>query len=238
MKNTAYTEEDLQLLCSREGLKYLLKADKPSPAKVLKRLKYERELLYLQAELIRLQNWVIEKGERILIAFEGNEFAGKGGAIAAFVEHLNPRSIRQIALPKPSEIEDGQWYFQRYLKLLPNPGEMVFMDRSWYNRAILEPVNGFCTPSQHENFMLEVNEVEKMLWRDGIRIIKIFLAITKKEQARRIESVRNNPLKRWQLSPVDENAQAYWDQYQVYKEKAFAHTHSEFAPWKEIQWRV
>jgi polyphosphate kinase 2 len=229
-----YSQTDLNRLSSKQGLSTLLSEDPPNIAGSLARLKYEESLQKLQVQLIHLQNWVLENDERILILFEGGEFAGKGSTIKAFMEHLNPRSNRLVALPKPSLLEEGQWYFQRYIIQLPKPGEIVLFDRSWYNRAVVEPVNGFCTKKQYQQFMNEVNYFEKMLYNDGIIIIKIYLEISKEEQAKRIEMVRENPLRRWELTPVDENAQALWNKYQSYTQKMFAKTHSRNLPWKLI----
>jgi polyphosphate kinase 2 (PPK2 family) len=171
------TKSDLQKLSSTRGLIYLLKNGSPDVQSAINRLRYNTELRSLQVDLIKLQNRIVDKGERLLVIFEGGEFAGKGSAIKAFVDFLNPRSARTVALPKPTKAEEGQWYFQRYVMQLPKPGEMVFFDRSWYNRAVVEPVNGFCTNNEYQRFMSEVNHFENMLSNDGISIIKIFLQI-------------------------------------------------------------
>ena len=191
MKN--YTKDELQLLSGTRGLRYLLDSDPPNLEKALRKLKFKRNLNDLQVDLIQLQNWVVENQKRLLLIFEGTEFAGKGGMIRSIVEHLNPRSVRVGALPKPSEREAGQWYFQRYVNQLPERGEIVLFDRSWYNRAIVEPINGFCSRKQYNRFMSEVNHFENMLHNDGIRLFKIFISITKKTQARRIPMIRENP---------------------------------------------
>ena len=151
-----------------------------------------------------MQRWVQKRGKRIAILFEGRDAAGKGGAIRRFIEHLNPRAMRVVALPKPNEVERGQWYFQRYARQLPNAGEIVFMDRSWYNRAVVEPVNDFCTKEQHIRFMQQVPEYEHMLHEDGVTIIKFWFSISKSEQLSRFKSRRVNPLKQWKVSPVDD----------------------------------
>ena len=170
-------------------------------------------------------------GRRVAIIFEGRDAAGKGGAIRRFTEHLNPRSMRVVALPKPTEMEKGQWYFQRYVKPLPNPGEIAFFDRSWYNRAVVEPVMNFCTKQQHQTFMQQVPEFEHMLYEDNIEIIKFWFSISKDEQARRFKGRVNNPLKQWKISPVDDKAQENWDLYTMYKEEMFSKTHTSYSPW-------
>lgn len=194
-------------------------------------LKYEDELEQLQVELVKLQRWVQATKQRVAIIFEGRDAAGKGGTIRRFIEHLNPRAMRVVALPKPTEEEVGQWYFQRYVRQLPNRGEIVFFDRSWYNRAVVEPVMGFCTDEQYERFMQQVTEFEHMLYEDGVIIIKFWFSISKDEQQNRFASREINPLKQWKLSPIDQEAQGMWDRYTIFKEKMFSRTHSTFSPW-------
>ncbi len=194
-------------------------------------LSYESELEKLQIEMVKLQRWVQERQRRIAVVFEGRDAAGKGGTIRRFTEHLNPRAMRVVALPKPSEEEMGQWYFQRYMKQLPNQGEIVFFDRSWYNRAVVEPVNGFCTREQYERFMRQVPEFEHMLYEDGIVVIKFWFSISKTEQLKRFKSRDKNPLKQWKLSPIDAKAQELWAPYTKYKELMFSKTHTTFSPW-------
>lgn len=189
------------------------------------------EYLNLQTELIRMQNDIQKKGKRLLIIFEGRDSAGKGGAIMRFIRFLNPRAYRVVALPKPSDIEKGQWYFQRYFKELPNPGEIVFFDRSWYNRAVVEPVMGFCSEEQYKTFMHQVVNLEQMLIEDGIHIIKFWFSIETEEQKKRLEDRRVNPLQQWKLSTVDMKAQQKWDLYTAYKEKMFAQTGTPISPW-------
>lgn len=198
---------------------------------VIKGFNYETELLKLQAELVELQQWVAKNKKRICIIFEGRDAAGKGGAIRRFTEHLNPRSMRVVALTKPTESEMGQWYFRRYIKELPEPGELVFFDRSWYNRAVVEPVMGFCNDDQYEKYMLQVPKFEHMLYEDGVVIIKFWFSISKDEQLRRFNSRLANPLKQWKFSPVDKEGQKRWDLYTKYKDKMFEKTHSSFSPW-------
>lgn len=225
------THDDLMLINSNRGLIELLRSRNVKLKEVTSTLKYENELVYLQIELVKLQRWVQDNGKRLAIIFEGRDAAGKGGAIRRFTEHLNPRSLRVVALPKPSEEERGQWYFQRYSKHLPNEGEIVFFDRSWYNRAVVEPVNSFCSESEYFRFMQQVPEWEHMLYEDGVTIIKFWFSISKDEQARRFQTRRHNPLKQWKLSPIDENAQELWNNYTHYKEEMLSKTHTSFSPW-------
>ena len=182
---------------------------------------YESEKHLLQRELLKVQSWVKESGQQIVCLFEGRDAAGKGGTIKRFMEHLNPRSSRLVALNKPTDVEKGQWYFQRYIKELPNPGEIVFFDRRWYNRAVVEPVMGFCTEKEYKEFMVQVPEFEHMLYEDGVIIIKFWLSISKEEQLKRFESRKGNPLKRWKFSPVDKKGQELWDKYSFYKDEMY-----------------
>ncbi len=199
--------------------------------KILYNLEYEDKLYKLQSELVNLQEWVSKNKKRVCIIFEGRDAAGKGGAIRRMTQHLNPRSRRVVALAKPTEIEQGQWYFRRYIKEMPNPGELVFFDRSWYNRAVVEPVMGFCTQEQYKKFMIQVPEFEQMLHEDGIILIKFWFSVTKDEQLRRFKSRIESPLKKWKFSSVDEEGQNKWDLYTQYKDQMFAHTHTTSSPW-------
>ncbi|KOF04352.1 polyphosphate kinase 2 [Roseivirga ehrenbergii] len=227
-----FTDKELKLLNSNKAIKLLLKdKNNINPEKVLRYVKYEKRLEEFQVELIKLQQWAINEGKRICLLFEGRDSAGKGGAIRRVTHHLNPRNYRVVALPKPTEEERGQWYFQRYISRLPNPGEIVFFDRSWYNRAVVEPVNGFCTNEEYERFMREVNNFETMLTNDGIILLKFYFSITKKEQAARFKAILENPLKRWKMSPVDEMAQELWDSYTEYRVRMFAETNTKNNPW-------
>lgn len=230
-----YTKEERKLLSSSKGIEYLLSADEPDFDEVLKQLWYEKELKQLQTELIKLQAWVVKNNQRVLVLVEGRDFAGKGDAIRSFTEHLNPRSMRSVALRKPSERESRQWYFKRYIQEIPEGGHIVFFDRSWYNRAQVEPVMGFCTQEEYKRFMDEVNDFERMLTNDGIRLIKFYFSISKKEQARRIKMLKENPLRRWELSPVDLRAQELWDEYTKYKERMFKKTSKKHNPWTVIE---
>jgi polyphosphate kinase 2 len=232
MSQPQFSEEEIKLLNSNKAVKLMLKQKGTiNPVKVLRYVEYEKNLELLQVELIKLQNWVINNKQRVCILFEGRDAAGKGGAIRRLTHHMNPRFYRVVALPKPTEQERGQWYFQRYINKLPNPGEIVFFDRSWYNRAVVEPVNGFCTAEEYERFMNEVNYFESMITNDGMILIKFYFSITKNEQQRRFDEIKRNPLKRWKMSPVDERAQELWDEYTDYKQRMFKHTHSDANPW-------
>jgi polyphosphate kinase 2 len=225
------SHEDLLRVNTNRGLKELLRSRNIKLKDVLDTLRYADELVQLQIELVKLQRWVLDKGKRLAIIFEGRDAAGKGGTIRRFTEHLNPRLMRVVALPKPTDEERGQWYFQRYIKQLPNKGEIVFFDRSWYNRAVVEPVNNFCTDNEYEMFMQQVTEYENMLYEDGIIIIKFWFSISKEEQAFRFKGRKINPLKQWKLSPIDDRAQELWDAYTDHKETMFSKTHTSFAPW-------
>ena len=225
------TEDDLRRINTRKGLIQLLENKAVDIEEVRKTLLYEQELRQLQVELVKLQRWVQSNGERIAILVEGRDAAGKGGTIRRFTEHLNPRAMRVVALPKPSDEERGQWYFQRYIRQLPNKGEIVFFDRIWYNRAVVEPVMEFCSKKEHQRFLQQVPEFEHMLYEDGVTIIKFWFSISKEEQAKRFEARRQNPLKQWKLSLVDEKAQELWDSYTRYKEEMFSKTHTTYSPW-------
>ena len=227
-------EELLELKSSRDFFGLLQKKDFRLK-KFKQALEYEEDLRLLQGELVKLQRWAQEEKRRVAIIFEGRDAAGKGGTIRRFVEHMNPRAMRIVALPKPSEAEVGQWYFQRYAKQLPNEGEIVFFDRSWYNRAVVEPVNKFCTDKQYKQFMRQVPEFEHMLYEDGIDLIKFWFSISKEEQLNRFASRKTNPLKVWKLSPIDERAQELWDDYTKYKKMMFSKTHTTFSPWIIVQ---
>jgi polyphosphate kinase 2 len=203
--------------------------------KILGYLKYLRELRLLQVELVKFQRDIVKHDRRVMILFEGRDAAGKGGAIKRFTAHLNPRAMQVVALPKPTELEKGQWYFQRYVRYLPNPGEISFFDRSWYNRAVVEPVNGFCSEAQYQAFMEQVPMFEEMLLDDGIEMHKLWFSITREEQVKRFQGRKRNPLKTWKLSPVDEMATQLWDSYTRYKEAMFQKTHSTDRPWIILQ---
>ena len=230
-KNLKLTPEELAAVNTKKGLIHLLMSKNINVDKALVKLRYEQQLELLQMELVKLQRTVQLSGRRVAIIFEGRDAAGKGGRIRRFIEHLNPRSARVVALPKPTETQQGQWYFQRYTEELPNPGEIVFFDRSWYNRAVVEPVMGFCTDAQYKTFMQQVPEYEHMLYEDGIELIKLWFSISKEIQAERFDSRRKDPLKQWKISPVDEHAQDRWDLYTQYKDSMFSKTHTSYSPW-------
>ena len=194
-------------------------------------LEYERELTKLQIELLKLQNHVKEKGLKILMIFEGRDAAGKGGTIKRITEHLNPRGARVVALEKPSDIERTQWYFQRYTQYLPSAGEIVLFDRSWYNRAGVEPVMGFCTTEEHHEFLREVPEFEKMLVKSGIILMKFYFSVSKKEQLKRFQKREVDPLKQYKLSPVDKESQNLWDKYTIAKFSMLMASNTDVAPW-------
>ena len=222
---------NITTLDTRKKLQDHLKSAGVNLKSLKNQIKYENELEFLQIELLKLQQWISKHNKRVVIIFEGRDAAGKGGTIRRFTEHLNPRSMRVVALAKPSETEKGQWYFMRYVKELPNPGEIVFFDRSWYNRAVVEPVMGFCKKPDYNKFIRQVPEFEHMLFEDGVTIIKFWFSISKSEQLKRFNGRRTNPLKQWKLSPVDEKSQMVWGTYSLYKEKMFSATHTSFCPW-------
>jgi len=226
-----YTAEHLLQAKTREDLIAIALKNGIPIEKTLKKLRYEAELYQLQTEFVNLQKWIAKHQMRVAILFEGRDAAGKGGSIKRFKEHLNPRSSRVVALTKPTKVEKGQWYFRRYIQVLPNPSEIVFFDRSWYNRAVVEPVMGFCTKEEYEKFIVQVPEFEHLLYEDNLKIIKFWFSISKEEQKKRFDSRLKNPLKRWKFSPVDMEGQKRWDKYTYYKEQMFSKTHTNFSPW-------
>ncbi len=236
MVKREFDEKEIKYLNSNKAIKAMLEGNgKVQPEKVLRYVNYEKRLENYQVELIKLQNWVIENNKRVCILFEGRDSAGKGGAIRRITHHLNPRHYRVMALPKPTSQERGQWYFQRYVNRLPSPGDIVFFDRSWYNRAVVEPVNGFCTDEEYQRFMQDINNFEEMITGGGMILIKLYFSITKEEQKRRFNDIKSDPLKRWKMSPVDERAQELWDVYTQYKEEMFRVTNTEKNPWIVIK---
>ncbi len=196
---------------------------------------YEKELRFLQVELLKWQNHVKANGEQYLILFEGRDAAGKGGTIKRITEHLNSRGARVVALEKPSDVERTQWYFQRYVAHLPAAGEIVLFDRSWYNRAMVEPVMGFCTDEQNKRFLKDVPMFEHMLVKNGIKIFKFYFSVSKAVQLERFESRKEDPLKQFKISPVDMQAQLLWDQYTVKKFQMLSETNRTVAPWTIIR---
>lgn len=231
MSSKKLSERDVELLNSKIGLHTLLKNKRVNLSKSLAEAKYLVGLKKYQEELIKLQNWVIKNDKKVVVIFEGRDAAGKGGAIRRMTEYINPRNFRIIALNIPTDDERKQWFFQRYINQLPKPGEIVFFDRSWYNRAVVEPVNEFCTEKEYKVFMSQVNDFEKMLIQSDTYLIKFYFSITKKEQEKRFDDIKSNPLKRWKMTAVDEKAQALWDEYSKYKSKMFETTDTKLAPW-------
>ncbi|MGR3514243.1 MAG: polyphosphate kinase 2 [Paracoccaceae bacterium] len=204
-------------------------------AEKLDRKSYEAEKADLQAELLKVQLWAQEEGHKFVMLFEGRDAAGKGGTIKRFTEHLNPRAARVVALNKPTDEERGQWYFQRYINHLPTSGEMVFYDRSWYNRAGVERVMGFCEPFEYLEFMRQTPDLERMLCRSGIRLYKYWFSVTQAEQRSRFKSRETDPLKRWKLSPIDKASLDKWDDYTEAKEAMLFYTDTADAPWTIIK---
>lgn len=202
---------------------------------LMSRRNYERQKYHLQVELLKLQSWVKKTGQKLVILFEGRDAAGKGGAIKRFMEHLNPRGARVVALEKPTEKERGQWYFQRYIEHLPTAGEIVLFDRSWYNRAGVEHVMDFCTEPEYQEFMRQAPEFERNLVRSGTHLIKFWFSVSRKEQRRRFKERESHPLKQWKLSPIDVASLDKWDEYTKAKEAMFFYTDTADAPWTVVK---
>ena len=194
-------------------------------------LENDPEYINLQIEMVEMQKWAVEQKKKILIVFEGRDSAGKGGAIMRFIRFINPRFYRVVALGKPTDIEREEWYFKRYIEHLPKPGELVFFDRSWYNRAVVEPVMDFCSPEQYRNFMKQVVQLEEMLINDEYTIVKLWFSIDKNEQKKRLAERETNPLMNWKLSTVDAEAQLKWEKYTEFKLKMFEATGTKISPW-------
>ncbi len=229
-----FVPKEVRIHALKQKSKAIISSQYPY-SKKMKRAEYEKEKRLLQVELQKLQRWVQDEGECIVLLFEGRDAAGKGGTIKRFMEHLNPRTARVVALSKPTEAEQGQWYFQRYVSQLPTRGEMVFFDRSWYNRAVVEPVMGFCTQSQHHAFLRQVSMLENMLIDDGIRLMKFWFSVSREEQFRRFKSRETDSLKQWKLSPVDTKGLSMWDEYTEAKKSMFMATDTMFSPWIVIK---
>ena len=233
------SESDLAKVNTREELLDLLKQKNHPLAEEMHAYQtYRNELKGLQIELLKFQEWVVKNNKRIAILYEGRDAAGKGGAIRRFRMHLNPIHLRVVALNKPTDLEKGQWYFRRYIKELPNAREIVLFDRSWYNRAVVEPVMGFANDAQYNRFMTQVTEFENMLHEEDTTVIKFWFSISKKEQRERFNERILNDLKRWKFSPVDRKGQALWDEYTYYKEQMFSRTHTTFCPWVIVRANV
>jgi polyphosphate kinase 2 len=213
-----------------------LRASEDFPYKEkLRKQEYKALKGELQIELVKMQYWVKETGQRLVILFEGRDAAGKGGTIKRFTDHLNPRGARIVALAKPTDGERSQWYFQRYIQHLPSAGEIVFFDRSWYNRAMVERVMGFCTEAEYREFMNQAPELERMLVRDGMTLFKLYFSVGRDEQLRRFEARETDPLKQWKLSPIDRVSVGKWDEYTEAQAAMFAHTDTADAPWTVVK---
>jgi len=236
LKENIHVDRRVKDKKAKEKEEKRLKKGKKVPVWVKKEvLAYEEELRTLQIELLKLQNHIKDKGLKLLMLFEGRDAAGKGGTIKRITEHLNPRGARVVALDKPSDIEKSQWYFQRYTQHLPSSGEIVLFDRSWYNRGGVEPVMGFCTQEEHKEFLHEVPEYERMQVNSETILLKFYFSVSKKEQARRFEKRKTDPLKQYKLSPVDEKSQQMWDKYTIAKYSMLLASHTDHAPWTIIR---
>ena len=229
------TNEPLHAKSAKETFLENFKSGSYPYKRKMSRKTYEKQKAELQVELLKLQAYVRESGERILCLFEGRDAAGKGGTIKRFMEHLNPRGAHVVALEKPTIEENGQWYFQRYVKHLPTRGEIIMFDRSWYNRAGVERVMNFCTPTEYMEFMRQAPDMERMLVNDGIRLFKFWFSVSQKEQRRRFESRRVDPLKQWKLSPIDMQSLNKWEDYTEAKKAMFFYTDTAHAPWTVVK---
>lgn len=228
--------EDLDNISkSQEVLDLLIQKGIIKEKKFLEQLKYEKELDELQSEMLHLQEFIIRNQKRLLIIYEGRDAAGKGGTISRTIAKINPKKYKVIALPKPTEINLKEWYFQRYIDHLPIQEEIAFFDRSWYNRAVVEPVFGFCTEEQYQSFMNQVNRLEELLIDDGIILIKFFLNISKEEQKDRLDERKEDPLKQWKVGGLDEQAQEKWEVYTSYIDKMLNETSTVKSPWIEVK---
>ena len=224
-----------QILNSPESISKLFKEGHYPYKDSIPSTTYQKEKNKLQIELLKVQNWVKMTGQKIVVIFEGRDAAGKGGSIKRFMEHLNPRAAKVVALEKPTDHEKGQWYFQRYIEHLPTRGEILFLDRSWYNRAGVERVMGFCNQNEYLEFMRQCPEVEQMLVNSNIILFKYYFSVTKKEQKRRFKSRETDPLKQWKMSPVDKAAVSMWGEYTRAKEAMFFYTDTAACPWTIIK---
>jgi len=235
-EGSEFTAEKIsQIRKDPKAIGELFKEGKYPYSDKIPRSQYEREKALLQIELLKVQNWVKMTGQKICIIMEGRDAAGKGGTIKRFMEHLNPRAAKVVALEKPTDHERGQWYFQRYVVHLPTTGEILFLDRSWYNRAGVERVMGFCDSAEYLEFMRQCPEFERMLVNSGIKLFKYYFSVTKKEQKRRFASRNQDPLKQWKLSPVDKASVGLWNEYTRAKEAMFFYTDTASCPWTIIK---
>lgn len=229
-------EDDIKLLNSKIGLKHLFAHEEVNVQEALQQTRYELRLRDIQAELVKLQSWVIEEGKKLVVLFHGSDPSEKSGIIRTILGHNNPRHYRiEVHVPSRENESTGEWYFQKYAQQLPYPGEMVFFDRSWYNRAIIEPVLGLCTEKEYERFMKNVNDFEKLIVDSGIILVKFYFTISKKEQERRLKATKADPLTKWKIEKYDEDAHVRWSEYLDYKDKMFAKTNTALAPWWEIK---
>jgi len=231
---TSIPDELVATVKGAKSKKHIISANYPYP-KQMKKSEYLEEIELLQIELVKMQAWVKEVGERIVLLFEGRDAAGKGGTIQRFTENLNPRGAKVVALAKPSDTERGQWYFQRYIEKLPTKGEIVFFDRSWYNRAGVEHVMGFCTPHEYLEFMRQAPEFERMMVRSGILVYKFWFSVSRAEQLRRFLGRAQDPLKQWKLSPMDVESLGRWESYTKAKEAMLFYTDTADAPWTIVR---
>lgn len=235
MSKLALTEEDLQILNSKIGLKHLLAHKKVDVQQALEAAKAEIQLREIQAELVRLQLWLIEQGKKLILLFHGGVSIEKSGIIRKILSHNNPRHYRiEVNLPHVTQLETGEWYFKKFVAKLPQPGEMVFWDRSWYNRALIEPIHGLCTEEEYELFMKQVNGFEQMLVDSGYHLVKFYFSVSKKEQQKRMAEIQKDPLAKWKLLPLDFESYDLWDQFESYKKAMFEQTDTLHAPWVEI----
>ena len=231
---TSIPKDIIERVESAKGKRDIIGLNFPYP-KAMKGSEYDEEVKLLQIELVKMQAWLKESGERVVLVFEGRDAAGKGGTILRFMENLNPRGARVAALAKPSDTERGQWYFQRYIERLPSHGEIVFFDRSWYNRAGVEHVMGFCTPPDYLEFMRQAPEFERMMVRSGITLFKLWFSVSRAEQLRRFIGRAKDPLKQWKLSPMDVESLSRWDEYTKAKEAMLFYTDTADAPWTIVR---
>jgi polyphosphate kinase 2 len=230
-----FDEVDDPVLLGPDGLPVMNRREGYPYAERMGRHEYEEHKRALQIELLKAQDWIKETGYRLVLVFEGRDAAGKGGTIKRFREHLDPRGADVVALGVPSAREQGEWFFQRYVRHLPTRGEIRFFDRSWYNRAVVEPVMGYCTPDEHEEFLRAVPEFERMLINSGINLVKLWFSVSRREQIARFTIRRIDPVRQWKLSPTDIASLDRWDDYTAAKQKMFEHTSSEHAPWTIVR---
>ncbi|MGY6520844.1 MAG: polyphosphate kinase 2 [Mongoliitalea sp.] len=235
MNKETLSKEDLEILTSKIGLKHLLASKKVDVDKALEGAKAEIKLRAIKAELVKLQLWLIKQEKKLILLFHGGVSIEKSGIIRSILSHNNPRHYRiEVNLPHLSNPETGEWYFKKFVEKLPQPGEMVFWDRSWYNRALIEPIHGLCTEEEYELFMKQVNGFEQMLVESGYHLVKFYFSVSKKEQQKRMTEFQKDPLAKWKLLPLDFESYDLWDQFESYKKAMFEQTDTLHAPWVEI----